>query len=263
MELKGTLPALGSKPFPRLFPNLSSLRPSPLVCFLIQSEHRLATAPHPRPHAALAGCPWNLAIGVQHISLHARRAGTPDARAPPPGICSSEGPRRHEALGQPPAHPEALSSAHTCRRVTPVCPGPNTWGHQGPRDRRDRASLTHPSPASRLHIAIPQRAPGKRPGPPRPTRVARALSTRPPQPAPPARLAPVARARARGHAHAAPQRAVPRAPEGVLSRPPWVAPLRSAWRLPRKEQARAAHDPHSPLSRAGSECAAFRCGAQR
>lgn len=64
--------------------------------------------------------------------------------------------RSARTIADPPGSP--FLGSHLQARDTGLS-RPQYLGHPGPHDRRDRASLPRPSPASRLHIAIPQRAP--------------------------------------------------------------------------------------------------------
>lgn len=173
-----------------------------------------------------------------------------------------EGPRRREAVGPPLAHPEALPRL-TPAGVTPVCPCPATQdARAAATDVTARPSHTPPPPrVYTTHVAIPTARPGRaswpaaaHPGP------ARSCLILPPASRRPARSR---RARSRGHARAAPHRAPPRRALPKASSVAHPGQPRAARRLARKRKARAAHSPHSPLSRAGSECASFRCGAQR
>ncbi|XP_060246486.1 proline-rich protein HaeIII subfamily 1-like [Meriones unguiculatus] len=178
---------------------------------------------------------------VRHTSLHAWRARTPDARAAPRalGDATRSDRRRPTRKPFPGSHLPARDAGRSAPRHS---------GRPGPGDRRDRAPLTRlhtpPPRASRLHSAMPQR------GPPW-------TRSRPPRgPARPRR------ARSREDTHAprlgGPRRAPPRASSVAHPGPP-----RSARRLAGKGKARAAQGPHSPPSRAGSERASFRRGAQR
>lgn len=195
------------------------------------------------PHAALEGWPWNPAArfctqacahaerGHRMLAPHRQADSAPWAsksRRPQATAKRSDcrWPTRKLFLGSHlPAHDAGLSLPHYS-------------GRSGPRDRHDRASLTHPSPASRLHTAIPERARGELPGPPRPTPALCA----PVPPTPPGSLP--SSALSRGHAHAAPQRAAARAPEGVLSRPSRAVPLGPAAR----EEEEGPRGPQSSLT---------------
>ncbi|XP_049984202.1 translation initiation factor IF-2-like [Alexandromys fortis] len=165
---------------------------------------------------------------IPHTSLRARSAGTPDARAPPPGSLSSKGlavpraqatTRSGRTAAGPPGSP---SSAHTCRRVTPVCPCPATQdARAAATDVTARPSHTPPPPrVYTTHVAIPTARPGRAPRPaaahPGPARSRPIL----PEPLPsPGSLPSRAFARTRTRC-ASPGPATPRAPEGVLGLPP-------------------------------------------
>lgn len=240
-----------------LFPTLSSLRHS------FVSSSKVSFAFPCSPSRSSRGMVMGPRHQVPHTSLRARCAGTPDARAPQPGRLSPRGPQATRSGRTAAGPPGSPSSAHTCRRVTPVCPCPATQdARAAATDVTARPSHTPPPPrVYTTHVAIPTARQGRaswpaaaHPGP------ARSCLILPPASRRPARSR---RARSRGHARAAPHRAPPRRALPKASSVAHPGQPRAARRLARKRKARAAHSPHSPLSRAGSECASFRCGAQR
>lgn len=181
--------------------------------------------------------------------LHEETGALPAQSPPTP-------PRRREANPTRPAHPEALPSSHLpardahSRARPPVRPGPAIRG----------------SPSPWTHVARVPPSPEVKPTRLPPPRSTRSTPLPPPGPArahaPPGPL-PAALAHSRGLAQSAPQldRPARAARSRERSRPPGHPVLTRGVRG--RGRAAVAVGPHSPPSRAGSECAAFRCEAMR
>lgn len=268
----GNTPGAGSSHF--LVESLDSL---PKVATPQGSGMRGATPPSParinqgeRVHAATQvprcrACSHRGARGPDaSVYLPPSQAGGPTRLRGPPAL------RRHgEPLPAPPrqatgSEPDSTSPpgspppAHTCRRVTP----------RAARARPPAPPFGAPLPCARDVARVPPR-PGVKPTARPPPRSASSTPPPPPPPgparapAPPPALSPP-RALTREDTHtlrlSLTGRPAPRAPAGVLAHP--AAPLGLGGARGRGRAA-VAVGPHSPPSRAGSECAAFRCEAMR